>query len=712
MSSTARNYLLEAARRRRDRALGRVACRHGGQPIRIVGAARLMRSELCAQARALVGRWVDGTLSGPAALMLLLCVLEQTSPSALSSAKPAGDQRETELEAMGLALGLPRGVLSRAAEGGFLQAELFSKPPESVVAETLEMLAREAMVGRAADDSGDDDDDRAPLEISAEQINLVFARLGMTHRRHGNGTAGSGGEAVDHPEDHFVRVQVLLELVHRHSGIADGADDDGDENDDDGGGGNDIDGAMAHKHALICDHLGRSSQETAEVAASMPYRQVERLGNTMRGYTDVVTRVRSSLERELMGLRDSRACALLGIDAAALHSLSDSAISRAYRKASLRAHPDRGGDAVQFQKLRGAYEHVRKRRKSTRSAPSDHDRSSTREGASADDAEECEGDGLAADDEEPVDENLGGDDDPQPDAPEPDAEPESTTAPEPEPHRTTTEPTEPESTEAEPSATEAPAAEDTAAEAAAVASAAFEPTAAELAADELADDDEANADLVARTLAELSDHAAAARAAAAATAPLAQLVHQWGQLVDRISKLSLPTDRSLPPLVDEGASQLARNALAHDTAHQAHDQIALPARRTATRANAAALCAEALLVEAKRCCGASVDEGALPFFARAIDADGQRTRKAIDEALSTAAETTEAATAAMRAGPPLALAIAELEERARDVRMLRSINSCGLADCATDSAALLIRALAAEVRACSAPREALLACFP
>ena len=164
--------------------------------------------------------------------------------------------------------------------------------------------------------------------------------------------------------------------------------------------------------------------------------------------------------------------------------------------------------------------------------------------------------------------------------------------------------------------------------------------------------------------------------------------------------------------MDEGASQLARNALAHDTAHQAHDQIALPARRTATRANAAALCAEALLVEAKRCCGASVDEGALPFFARAIDADGQRTRKAIDEALSTAAETTEAATAAMRAGPPLALAIAELEERARDVRMLRSINSCGLADCATDSAALLIRALAAEVRACSAPREALLACFP
>ena len=45
--------------------------------------------------------------------MLLLCVLEQTSPSALSSAKPAGDQRETELEAMGLALGLPRGVPAR-----------------------------------------------------------------------------------------------------------------------------------------------------------------------------------------------------------------------------------------------------------------------------------------------------------------------------------------------------------------------------------------------------------------------------------------------------------------------------------------------------------------------------------------------------------------------------------------------------------------------
>ena len=178
--------------------------------------------------------------------------------------------------------------------------------------------------------------------------------------------------------------------------------------DDDGSG--DIDGAMAQKHALICDQLGRSSRETAEVAASMPYRQVERLGNTMRGYTDVVTRVRSSLERELMGLRDSRACALLGIDAAALHSLSDSAISRAYRKASLRAHPDRGGDAVQFQKLRGAYEHVRKRRKSTTprsSSPSEPGRSSTRDGASADDGEQCDGEGLAADDEEPADEPRG-----------------------------------------------------------------------------------------------------------------------------------------------------------------------------------------------------------------------------------------------------------------------------------------------------------------
>ena len=472
----------------------------------------------------------------------------------------------------------------------------------------------------------------------------------MTHRRHGNGTAGSGGEAVDHPEDHFVRVQVLLELVHRHSGIADGADEDGDENDDDGGGADDIDGAMAQKHALICDQLGRSSQETAEVAASMPYRQVERLGNTMRGYTDVVTRVRSSLERELMGLRDSRACALLGIDAAALHSLSDSAISRAYRKASLRAHPDRGGDAVQFQKLRGAYEHVRKRRKSTRSAPSDHDRSSTREGASADDAEECEGDGLAADDEEPVDENLGGDDDPQPDAPEPDAEPESTTAP---PNRSLTgrrqsrlSPSRQRPSRARPRRPRPKIPRPRRPRSPRPRSSRPRPSWRQTS---WRTTTRRTRTWSARAPWPSSDHAAAARAAAAATAPLAQLVHQWGQLVDRISKLSLPTDRSLPPLVDEGASQLARNARAHDTAHQAHDQIALPARRTATRANAAALCAEALLVEAKRCCGTSVDEGALPFFARAIDADGQRTRKAIDEALSTAAETTEAATAAMRA---------------------------------------------------------------
>ena len=50
-------------------------------------------------------------------------------------------------------------------------------------------------------------------------------------------------------------------------------------------------------------------------------------------------------------------------------------------------------------------------------------------------------------------------------------------------------------------------------------------------------------------------------------------------------------------------------------------------------------------------------------------------------------------------------------ERARDVRMLRSINSSGLADCATDGAALLIRALAAEVRVLCSSRDAPLALF-
>ena len=63
----------------------------------------------------------------------------------------------------------------------------------------------------------------------------------------------------------------------------------------------------------------------------------------------------------------------------------------------------------------------------------------------------------------------------------------------------------------------------------------------------------------------------------------------------------------------------------------------------------------------------------------------------------------------MRAGPPLSLAITELEERARDVRMLRSINNSGSADCATDGAALLIRALAAEVRVLCPSRDAPLA---
>ena len=180
-----------------------------------------MRSELCAQARARVAGGSTARSRGRRDATSLRARADESVRGFVG--QTGGRSARDELEAMGLALGLPRGVLSRAAEGAFCRPSCSrSRPVGGRETSRCSRAGTRGPRGRQRWRRRRSGAARDPCR--ADQPRHA---AGMTHRRHGSGTAGSG-EAVDHPEDHFVRVQALLEL-HRHSGIADGGDEDGDE---------------------------------------------------------------------------------------------------------------------------------------------------------------------------------------------------------------------------------------------------------------------------------------------------------------------------------------------------------------------------------------------------------------------------------------------------------------------------------------------------
>merc|ERR1719174_757404 len=75
---------------------------------------------------------------------------------------------------------------------------------------------------------------------------------------------------------------------------------------------------------------------------------------------------KSCLEAMLERLRAGEAYAVLGL----LPTATDAEIAHAYKSLAVRLHPDKGGDAEQFKRLRGAYDRILAARKGSSKASS------------------------------------------------------------------------------------------------------------------------------------------------------------------------------------------------------------------------------------------------------------------------------------------------------------------------------------------------------
>ena len=132
-----------------------------------INADELEASGLTALERFHVGKWMDGNESGRHCLLALLesravASAEGLDPSSSSmSGKKNSSSRPMEMTMLSSTISLPDDFL---CDSGYLYDKVFSRPPQSVVREALQLLAAKAM-------------EKSSATLKVDQINLALKQL-------------------------------------------------------------------------------------------------------------------------------------------------------------------------------------------------------------------------------------------------------------------------------------------------------------------------------------------------------------------------------------------------------------------------------------------------------------------------------------------------------------------------------------------------------
>eukprot|EP00928_Gymnodinium_smaydae_P099429 TRINITY_DN947_c0_g1_i1.p1 TRINITY_DN947_c0_g1~~TRINITY_DN947_c0_g1_i1.p1 ORF type:complete len:1435 (+),score=409.45 TRINITY_DN947_c0_g1_i1:105-4307(+) len=104
----------------------------------------------------------------------------------------------------------------------------------------------------------------------------------------------------------------------------------------------------------IREELSRTDDESATAAEALSEEALEAQNESLSRFLLGLAWHKDVLENILEGLRENEAYAVLGVSP----QCSDAELTKAYKVAAIRLHPDKGGDAELFRAMRAAYERI------------------------------------------------------------------------------------------------------------------------------------------------------------------------------------------------------------------------------------------------------------------------------------------------------------------------------------------------------------------
>lgn len=143
----------------------------------------------------------------------------------------------------------------------------------------------------------------------------------------------------------YLQVHCHLEVLRQASVLVDGR---GFHHECAGG------GSAASAIAAAQIELGRSDSEAQEASSNLVEAELELWNEQVSRYLLDLSWQKDALQAILAHLKASEAYTVLGVEPGA----SEAELTRAYKAAAMKAHPDKGGDAEQFKAIRAAYERI------------------------------------------------------------------------------------------------------------------------------------------------------------------------------------------------------------------------------------------------------------------------------------------------------------------------------------------------------------------
>lgn len=143
----------------------------------------------------------------------------------------------------------------------------------------------------------------------------------------------------------YLQVHCHLEVLRQASVLVDGR---GFHHESAGG------GSAASAIAAAQIELGRSDSEAKEASSNLGEAELELWNEQVSRYLLDLSWQKDALQAILAHLKASEAYTILGVEPGA----SEAELTRAYKAAAMKAHPDKGGDAEQFKAIRAAYERI------------------------------------------------------------------------------------------------------------------------------------------------------------------------------------------------------------------------------------------------------------------------------------------------------------------------------------------------------------------